>query len=64
MVILIVLVILWTPYVVTRLMLRAQHSRTPAPAHPPQAYAGPPSGADTPSGCPYGPLWSALDDRS
>jgi hypothetical protein len=61
MVILIVLVILWTPYLVTRLLLRAQHARTPA--HTQEVSAVPPSGARTDTGGQDGPAWSVLDDR-
>jgi hypothetical protein len=63
MIILIALVILGTPYLVTRLMLRAQHARTPTAARPPQAYAGQPSGVGTDAGSQDGPAWSAVDDR-
>lgn len=62
MIILIVLLILWTPYVVTRLRLRAQHARTPTPTHPQQVCAEP-SWAETDAGSQDDPAWSALDDR-
>ncbi|PZS28055.1 MAG: hypothetical protein DLM58_17755 [Pseudonocardiales bacterium] len=64
MIVLIMLVIFWAPYVVTRLMLRAQHVRTRTPAaHPRQACTGPSSGAQSDAGSQDGLAWSALDDR-
>ena len=62
MVILIVLVILWTPYVVTKL-LRAQHARTPSPTQPETVRVEPAAPAETDTGSQDGPVWSALDDR-
>ncbi len=63
MVILIALAILWTPYVATKLLLRARHARTPTGAHPQPACAEPPGGAETRTGSQDGAAWSALDDR-
>ncbi len=60
---LIVLVILWTPFVVPRLVLRVEHARTPTPPHPRPVWAEPPSGAKTAFGSQPGPVWGALDDR-
>ena len=62
MVTLIVLVILWTPCGVTKL-LRAQHANTPIFAHPTLARAEPPVGAETRTGNQGAPVWSAVDDR-
>ncbi len=60
-VILIVLVILGTSYAVTRLVLRAEHPRTPTTTHPQQVCADP-SGAQTDAGSQHGPAWGAVDD--
>ncbi len=62
MVIFVVLVILGTSYAVTRLVLRAEHARTPTPTHPQQVCAEL-SGAQIDSGSQDGPAWGALDDR-
>lgn len=62
MVILIVLVILWTSYLVTTLMLRAEHAGTPTPP-PPQRVRAEPSRAQIDAGSQERPAWDALDDR-
>jgi hypothetical protein len=62
MIILIVLVILCTPYVLTKL-LRAQHSRTPSLAYPRRAHAEPLVGAEIDTGNQNTSAWSQLDDR-
>lgn len=63
MVILIVLVIFWTPYVVT-MLLRAQRARTPSsPGHPQLAHLELPIGATSDAGTQDVPGWGALDDR-
>lgn len=61
MIILVVLVILWTPYVAALLMLRGQHGRTPARAGP-QLGRAEPSGADLDAASRHVSAWSALDD--
>jgi hypothetical protein len=58
MAILVLLVLLWTSYVVTRL-LRAQH--VSSTAHSPKAGATP-SDVEPGTGSQDGPAWSALDD--
>lgn len=58
---LILLVILWAPYLVAR-FLRAQRARTPTPSLPQRAWGGLPRKAQTDTGSQYGPAWSALDD--
>lgn len=60
MVILVVLAILWTPYVAALLMRRSQRGRTPAHLRP-QPGRAEPSGADL-GAAQDGPVWSALDD--
>ena len=62
MVILIVLVILCTPYVLTKL-LRPQHIRTPSPAYPRRPHTEPPVGAEINDGNQNTSAWSPLDDR-
>jgi hypothetical protein len=59
--ILVVLVLLWTPYVATLLWPRAHSKRRPALVPPRQARAEP-SGADLEAGSSHGPAWGALDD--
>ncbi len=61
MVILILLAILWMPYVV-RMLLRAQHARTPSSVPPQRAHVQPPLGAATDTAAQHA-AWSALDDR-
>lgn len=61
-VILIVLGFLGTAYAVTRSVLRAEHTPTPAPAHPRPVWAAPPSRGKPGSGSQPGPAWGALDD--
>ena len=61
MIVLIVLVILWTPYVVARL-LQAQHARTPTTAHPHAAEEPQGNGASDTTNQ-MATAWSALDDR-
>ncbi len=57
---LIVLGFLGTAYAVTRFVLRAEHTPTPAPAHPRPVWAAPPNGGRP--GPEPGPAWGALDD--
>lgn len=63
MVLLILIVIVWTPYAVPKLLqlLSVQDSSTPSSTPPRQARAEPPAGTHT-----FGqdvPAWSALDER-
>lgn len=61
MFILVVLVLLWTPYVATLLWPGAHSTRRPAFVLARQARAEP-SGADLEAANPHGPAWGALDD--
>ncbi len=63
MVNLIVLVIVWIPFVISRLLLRAQHARTLTSTPPKHVSNQPPSGLDASTGRQDEPTWSALDDR-
>ena len=62
MIVVIWLVILWTPYLVMRL-LHAQHARIPTTARPYGARTEPPTGVTTDATSQDEAAWSALDDR-
>lgn len=59
--ILVVLVLLCTCYAVTRVILRAEQTRSPTPTHP-QPVGANASGVTTGSGNQPDPVWDALDD--
>ncbi|MEO7126643.1 MAG: hypothetical protein ABI382_10410 [Nakamurella sp.] len=62
MAILIVLVILWTPYLMLTLV-RATNPRTPTAAHPQWSSEEVPNRALAGTGSPNGSAWTALDER-
>lgn len=63
MIVLMMLVFLWMPYVITKLLPTAQQARTPTRDDSQLARVEPlrPAGCDT--GGQDGQLWTALDDR-
>jgi hypothetical protein len=62
MVIVILLMAVWTPYVVMRL-LRAQHARALSPTNPQLARTELPTGTRTGTASQDQPGWTALDER-